>query len=173
MSVLFANLETGATVEEFLEWFPQVKKWQVMAVLSHAAGGSLPRDGVFQHIRAPARILLDQGTPAGLRHHLPGYSVDTPSDRDWESLDNDALIVRAEASGYKVLVTTDKSMRNEQNLAGKQLAVVVLMAQTWEVLRPRTAAIRAAIEEARPGEFREVPIPLKHQRNRPARPTRP
>ena len=32
---LFENLENGATVKEFLEWYPQVKDWQVAAVLKH------------------------------------------------------------------------------------------------------------------------------------------
>lgn len=32
---LFENLEVGATVKEFLEWYPEVKEWQVMAVLKH------------------------------------------------------------------------------------------------------------------------------------------
>jgi uncharacterized protein (DUF433 family) len=34
---LFANLEGGATVEEFLEWFPGVSREQVNGVLEHAA----------------------------------------------------------------------------------------------------------------------------------------
>lgn len=33
---LFENLEDGARVEEFLEWFPGVTREQVMAVLRHA-----------------------------------------------------------------------------------------------------------------------------------------
>ena len=32
---LFENLESGATVMEFLEWYPEVKEWQVTAVLKH------------------------------------------------------------------------------------------------------------------------------------------
>ncbi|MCY4218068.1 MAG: DUF433 domain-containing protein [Gammaproteobacteria bacterium] len=32
---LFENLESGATVKEFLEWYPQVKDWQVSAGLMH------------------------------------------------------------------------------------------------------------------------------------------
>ena len=31
---LFENLESGATVEDFLEWYPEVKEWQVAAVLN-------------------------------------------------------------------------------------------------------------------------------------------
>ena len=32
---LFENLEGGATVRKFLEWFPEVQEWQVTAVLKH------------------------------------------------------------------------------------------------------------------------------------------
>lgn len=37
VAALFENLESGATVEQFLAWFPGVKKWQVKAVLQHEA----------------------------------------------------------------------------------------------------------------------------------------
>jgi uncharacterized protein (DUF433 family) len=33
---LFENLDSGATIDEFLEWFPGVTRDQVHAVLSHA-----------------------------------------------------------------------------------------------------------------------------------------
>jgi uncharacterized protein (DUF433 family) len=33
---LFENLETGATIDEFLKWFPGVSLEQVVAVLAHA-----------------------------------------------------------------------------------------------------------------------------------------
>ena len=35
LSHLFANLEAGATIEEFLDWFEGVEDWQVRAVLTH------------------------------------------------------------------------------------------------------------------------------------------
>ena len=34
---LFENLEDGATVDDFLEWFPGVTRVQVEAVLEHTA----------------------------------------------------------------------------------------------------------------------------------------
>jgi uncharacterized protein (DUF433 family) len=36
VKALFENLEDGATVQEFLEWFPGVTRDQVDAVLDHA-----------------------------------------------------------------------------------------------------------------------------------------
>ena len=35
--VLFENLEAGATVEEFMDWFAPVDEWKVRAVLHYAA----------------------------------------------------------------------------------------------------------------------------------------
>jgi uncharacterized protein (DUF433 family) len=36
VKALFENLEAGACVDEFLEWFPGVTREQVEAVLEHA-----------------------------------------------------------------------------------------------------------------------------------------
>jgi uncharacterized protein (DUF433 family) len=36
VAALFENLEDGATVDDFLEWFPGVAREQVEAVLEHA-----------------------------------------------------------------------------------------------------------------------------------------
>ncbi len=37
VSALFENLEAGATVEEFMEWFQMEDEWKVSAVLKHVA----------------------------------------------------------------------------------------------------------------------------------------
>jgi uncharacterized protein (DUF433 family) len=36
VKALFENLEAGASIDEFLEWFPGVSRDQVEAVLQHA-----------------------------------------------------------------------------------------------------------------------------------------
>ena len=37
LSALYENLASGATVEEFVEWFPGVDERQIRAVLEHEA----------------------------------------------------------------------------------------------------------------------------------------
>ena len=37
VSALFENVGSGATVEQFLKWFPGVEEWKVRAVLQHEA----------------------------------------------------------------------------------------------------------------------------------------
>jgi len=38
---LFDNLEDGASIDDFLEWFPGVSRRQVETVLEHASAGLL------------------------------------------------------------------------------------------------------------------------------------
>ena len=68
MKALFDNLEDGATVSEFLEWFPGVTKQQIETMLEFA-GQSL---GVTEQSRPGMKILFDQGTPA---QHEPEESM--------------------------------------------------------------------------------------------------
>ena len=37
VSALFENLEAGATIEEFMEWFQMQDEWKVKAVLQYVA----------------------------------------------------------------------------------------------------------------------------------------
>jgi hypothetical protein len=64
------------------------------------------------------RVQFDQGTPAPLRRSLTGHTVSTAYEMGWTELDNGALL-RAAESDFDALVTTDKSLRYQQNLAGR------------------------------------------------------
>ena len=46
---LFENLESGATVTEFIEWFHPVDEWKIKAVLQHVAE-SLKASGPVSNI---------------------------------------------------------------------------------------------------------------------------
>ena len=104
------------------------------------------------------KILFDHGTPAPLRNHLREHSVDRSAEKGWELLENGESIRKAEEEGYEVIVTTDQSMRYQQNLTGRGLAIVVLLSTAWPRVQDRTEEIRRTIEEVRPGELKEVPI---------------
>jgi predicted nuclease of predicted toxin-antitoxin system len=71
------------------------------------------------------KILFDQGTPAPLRRSLKQHTVATAYELGWTDLDNGRLLAAAE-SEFDALVTTDKNLRYQQNLAGRRLAILVL-----------------------------------------------
>jgi hypothetical protein len=47
--------------------------------------------------------------------------------RGWEELENGELLNEAEAAGFGALVTTDKNLSYQQNLAGRKIAIAVLV----------------------------------------------
>jgi len=102
--------------------------------------------------------LFDNGTPRPLRRRLFGHQVETARECGWDTLANGALLDRAEEAGFEVLLTTDQGIRHQQNMANRQLAVVVLMDTDWSRIVRRTEAVRMALEGLEPGEVREVPI---------------
>lgn len=77
------------------------------------------------------KILFDQGTPVPLRRYLPGHAVDTAYERGWSALANGDLLTTAEQDGYEILITTDRNLCYQQNLADRQIAIVVLLSTSW------------------------------------------
>ena len=109
------------------------------------------------------KILFDHGTPAPLRRDLHGHVVDTAKERGWDRLGNGELLDVVESEGYELLITTDQSMRYQQDLAYRPLSVIVLLSTTWPYSSKGTEAIRNAIEQIQPGEVREVDIPARDE----------
>jgi predicted nuclease of predicted toxin-antitoxin system len=105
------------------------------------------------------RILFDQATPVPIRPYLKGHEVRTASQQEWGTLKNGELLAAAEANGFDVLLTTDKNMRYQQNLAGRKIAVVVLGLQQWPSLRPNVERVVEAIKAAKPGSYTQVEFP--------------
>jgi len=106
------------------------------------------------------RILLDHNTPAPLRYWLIGHEVDTAYERGWAELTNGDLLKVAEEDGFDVMITTDKSIRYQQNLAGRRLALVVISTNDWTRIRKWKSVVVDAISEVLPGSVLEIEIPF-------------
>ena len=105
------------------------------------------------------RILFDQGTPVPLRSLLSDNQVETAFERGWKTLTNGQLLAEAERAGFEILLTTDKNLRYQQNLAGRSIAIIVLSTTSWPRIQRAIAAITKAIETATPGGVQEVEVP--------------
>jgi hypothetical protein len=97
------------------------------------------------------QIIFDQATPVPIRPYLEGHTVRTAAQQGWDKLGNGDLLAAAEDAGFDILLTTDKNMRYQQNLAGRRIAVVVLGQQQWPQLRPHIQCVIEAVNAATPG----------------------
>jgi len=102
------------------------------------------------------KILLDQNLDHRLRKLLSPHEVFTASYQGWETLKNGKLLDAAEAEGFDVLVTGDRSLFHEQNLTGRRLAIVALSAIEWLIIKDYLQRIVAVVGSAVPGSFQEV-----------------
>jgi len=75
------------------------------------------------------RVLFDQGVPAPLAE-----------------------------SKFDVLVTTDRNLRNQQNLAGRRIGIIVLPTTSWPRLQGVTSRIVEALNLIEPGQYRAVQL---------------
>ncbi len=106
-------------------------------------------------------ILFDQATPVPLRPYLKGHTFRTAAQQGWDRFRNGDLLNAAEEVGFEMLLTTDKNMRYQQNLAGRRIAVLVLGQQQWNLLRPHVQLAADAVNAAVPGSYSEVEIPFE------------
>jgi len=106
------------------------------------------------------RILFDQATPVPLRAYLVDHSVRTAAEEGWDRLKNGDLLNAAELAGFDLLLTTDRNMQYQQNIAGRKIAVVILSRQQWPQLRPHVQLVIDAVNAAEFGSFAEVEIPV-------------
>jgi hypothetical protein len=106
------------------------------------------------------RILFDQATPVPIRAYLEGHTVLTAARQGWDKLRNGELLYAAEEAGFDLLLTTDKNIRYQQNLADRRIAILVLGQQQWPRLRPHIQRVVKAVNGALPGSYAEVDMPL-------------
>jgi hypothetical protein len=107
-------------------------------------------------------ILFDHGTPRGLARALSGHTVVTAFEKGWDTLKNGELLRTAEENTVELLLTTDRRMQYQQNLAGRKIAIVVLTGTTkWARVRLYFEKIIAAVNTATPGSYTEVDIAFR------------
>ena len=109
---------------------------------------------------AAPRVLLDECVPRRLRRELPGLPVSHVRDEGWTGQRNGALLRLMTAADFTVLVTVDRNLVYQQNVAAAGVAVVVLHARgnRTQDLVPLVPALRAALTAARAGEVTHVGV---------------
>ena len=97
-------------------------------------------------------VLLDECVPRALRAQLPGHEVKTVAETGWTGVKNGELL-RLAAQRFDVLLTVDRNLAYQQNLANAPIGVIVMHAPTNDIvdLEPLMPRVLAAIAGAKAG----------------------
>lgn len=106
------------------------------------------------------KILFDQGTPVPLRAKLLGHDVDTAYEKGWSNIQNGDLLKMAENAGYALLISTDQNMKYQQNLADRNMAILILLTTSWPRLKLQSERIAQIVNKMTLGEYQEFSVDL-------------
>ncbi|HLL74658.1 MAG TPA: DUF5615 family PIN-like protein [Pyrinomonadaceae bacterium] len=104
------------------------------------------------------KVLLDECTPRVVKRLLPQHHVSTVQEVGWSGLKNGELLTAADGK-FDVFITTDKSLRHQQNLSKYRLAVILLPSNSVPVVVAVIAEIEAALAAIQAGQFVEISPP--------------
>ena len=91
-----------------------------------------------------------------MRRYLSNHLVHTTEERGWSQLENGDLLKAAETSGFQVLVTADQNLTYQQNMTGRNIALIVLSTNRLPILDANPERLVWAVEAAKPGSYEFV-----------------
>ena len=100
-------------------------------------------------------VILDENLPYGLLRVLAPRPVTTVQQAGYAGMKNGELLAALE-SVFDVF-TGDKNLRYQQNLGGRQLAIIELPTNRWPALRPLCPRIIQAVDDCQPASYTVVP----------------
>jgi predicted nuclease of predicted toxin-antitoxin system len=100
------------------------------------------------------RVLLDEGVPRHLAEPLNAAGLSaTPYPNAWKQITNGELLTLAEQRGFDVLVTNDKNIGAQQNLRGRNIAIIVLPTNRRRQVMRLASQVVNAIWQIQPGQY--------------------
>ncbi len=103
------------------------------------------------------KLLIDECLPRALKHLLAEHQCRTVQGMGWSGTENGLLLSLAERE-FDVVVTIDQGMEYEQNLANRNISLLVLGARSNQIedLMPIVPAAPAALRNIQPGQIVRV-----------------
>ena len=103
-------------------------------------------------------ILLDEGAQRAIKNRLPDLAIFTVEEMGWRGVKNGDLLDLM-AGKLDIIVTTDKNLPAQQNLAKRRISAIILPTNRIPLVIKLLSQIEEAIMTVAPGEFREIPLP--------------
>jgi len=99
------------------------------------------------------KVLLDENLPVKLKYRLQDVcEIYTVNDKGWNALENGELINAMQEDGFDYLLTSDKNLQYQQNLAKYSISFIVLNVtnNNYETILPLVDKIkRVLIDESK------------------------
>lgn len=105
------------------------------------------------------KVIFDNSTPAPLAAFLIGHEIKMCPKLGWARLGNGELLTAAEAAGFELMISADQSLKYQQNLTERSIALIVLGSNDWSIVRNYAAVVAACADAATPNSYVFIEMP--------------
>ena len=106
------------------------------------------------------RLLLDECVPRKVKliFDASGHECETVHDAGYSGKTNGELLAAAD-NNFDVLVTVDRNIKHQQNIASRRIAILILCSLSNDIsdIRPLIPDALTALKSIKPGQVFEVP----------------
>ncbi|OLD84453.1 MAG: hypothetical protein AUF64_01620 [Chloroflexi bacterium 13_1_20CM_54_36] len=107
------------------------------------------------------RLLLDECVPRKVKYLFSegGHECETVQDAGFSGKENGELLALAEEQ-FDVFVTIDKNIRYQQNMTGRNIAILIIRPASNDLddIRPHVPHALIELQSLKPGQLVEVGI---------------
>ncbi len=105
------------------------------------------------------KLLLDECLPRKVKFLFSGsgHQCETVREAGFGGKENGELLSLAEGK-FDVLITVDKSLKHQQNISNRRIAILVIRAASndFDDIRPHLPEMLVGLKSIRPGQIVEV-----------------
>ena len=95
------------------------------------------------------KVLLDENLPVKIKYRLQDVcEIYTVNNKNWNSLENGDLITAMQNDGFDFLITSDKNLQYQQNIAKYSISFIILNVadNNYETILPLIEKIKKILQ---------------------------
>lgn len=104
------------------------------------------------------KLILGHNIDWRLKKDIVGHDVRTVQELGWADVINGELLTLVEEAGFHLLLTADANIKQQQNMTGRKIAIIVLRSRNNRLATHRDMVddILAAVQNVEPGHVVEI-----------------
>ena len=101
------------------------------------------------------KIIIDECVPHIVKKKLPAFNIRTVQEAGWAGIKNGELLRLVEGA-FDVFISSDKNLQYQQNLTGRNLAIIILPSNQVPVVENLLPRLEATLANIKSGDFVEL-----------------
>lgn len=100
-------------------------------------------------------VIIDECVPYIVKRRLPERQIITVQEMGWAGIKNGELL-RLVEENFEIFITSDKNLKYQQNLVGRNLAIILLPGNQVPIIENLLSKIDDVLDTIQRGSYVEI-----------------